>query len=369
MAATPQRGAGIGLPLLNLAGSQNARGIAAGSVHTCPAGNYYFFPGAYTVLEYLDPITGLWRGVQPYSMAPNYIVSDGANFRISNRSGTPVGAVVTAVGSGYTSTPVVTAGGTGGSIWQAIVGGAINTTLVVGTAGVGYNYPPNIIISAPPPGGVQATAHTTLSGGVPTAVVDNQGAGYLVAPTVTVVADPRDATAVTPGPTTPATWTVNSTLVGAGTVTAVVCTNQGNAVTAVPTLTISGGGGSSATATAIMAFAATGIGSVTGGAGFGNAQPFGVITTGGVVAATAAAGSVNPLLGTGIFIPRQASMTGTSTAGGAITATGLVINDPGLFQAVPTAMFIATGTGLISGAASATVTVGGVADSYILQPV
>ena len=84
-----------------------------------------------------------------------YIVADGTNWRLINRTGCPTAAVITNVGSGYTSAPTVTASA-GGSLWKAIVGGAINTTVTVTTAGT-YNYVPTIVFSAPPAGGINAT--------------------------------------------------------------------------------------------------------------------------------------------------------------------------------------------------------------------
>ena len=174
-------------------------------------------------------------------------------------------------------------------------------------------------------------------------VVD-QGAGYTKAPTITIVPSPYEATASTPGPTTPGVLTVNATLTGAGTITAVICTNPGTPVTSVPTLTISGGGGASGAATAIMCFTATGFTVGNGGAVYGNAQPFLVITGGGIVT-TAAGAVVNPSIGSNWFTPRQASISGTSSAGGAVTATGLSINDGGLFMAVPQGFVLASGTG------------------------
>ena len=367
MAITRQAGAGMGLQTWGLSGNNNVRSIPAGSVEIVPAGQFYITTGPYSQIQALDPISGLWRQLSPFNSAVQFVNSDGVNVRIANLTGTAVGGYVTNVGSGYTSAPVVTASA-GGSAWTAIVGGAINATVTITTAGAGYNYTPRLVISAPPVGGIQATATCTISGGAINAVtVVNQGAGYLTAPTIQVIADPRDALAATPGPTTTAVLTVNATLAGAQTITAVVCTNQGTVLTAVPTLTFTGGGGSSAAATVVMCFAATGFTVGAGGAAYGNAQPFGVITTGGIVAGSAGA-VVNPYIANGMFTPRQANMSGVSTSGGAVTATGLVVNDPGLFQAVPSGLVLAGGSGLATTVAQVTITVGGVADTVTLQP-
>lgn len=360
MAITRQGGSGIGLNNAPLPGNNNVLTMAAGAVYIFPAGQFYVSTGIYTSLQLKDPVTGLWRVPQTDGTGPTFITSDGANVRIANLAGCALGAVVTTAGSGYTSAPAVTASA-GGSTWQAIVGGAINATVTITTAGTGYLFPPQLFVSAPPPGGVQASAVCTISAGVINAVtVVNQGAGYTVAPTITVINDPRD-TAGSGG-----VLTVNATLAGAGTITAVMVTNHGSPVTAVPTLTFTGGGGSSAAATAVMQFAATGFTVGTAGAGYGNAQPFLVMAAGGVVAGSAS--TLNPQFGASILTPRTAFITGTSTAGGAITATGLVIQDPGVFQAVPTGFVLAGGSGLATGQGVVTITVGGSTDTSIVQP-
>lgn len=370
MATTPQRGPGIGLPLAPMAGNNGVRSLPAGSFHAVPPGQWYITPGPYCLLEWLDPVSGLWRGQNPLVGGAHYISSDGQNFRVGNRTGTALGAYVTNVGSGYTSAPTVTSNGSGGSLWKAIVGGAINATVAITTAGAGYNYAPQLIIGAPPAGGIQATATCTISAGAINAVtVVNQGAGYTTVPLITIVPDPREATAATPGPTTAGVLTINATLAGAQTITAVICTDPGAAVTSVPTLTFSGGGGSSAAATAVMCFTATGFTVGNGGAVYGNAQPFLVITGGGIVSGSAGA-VVNPDVGVNWFTPRQANISGTSTAGGAVTATGAVVNDGGLFMAVPQGFVLASGTGALpTTTAIVTITVGGVTDGYKLSPV
>lgn len=362
MAITRQGGPGIGLDNKPLSGNQNFRSLAAGTVDVLPPGQFYVTPGPYTFIQTLDPISGLWRTLQTFGNSNVFVSSDGANVRAANLTGCAVGALVTNVGSGYTSAPVVAASA-GGSAWTAIVGGAINSTVTITTAGVGYTNAPRLIISAPPPGGVQASAIAAVSAGAISSVtVINQGAGYTTAPTIQVSADPRDTI------TTTAVLTVNATLAGAATVTAVVCTNPGQPQTAVPTLAFSGGGGASAAATVVMCFAATGFTVGTAGAVYGNAQPFGIITTGGIVGGAVGA-NINPQLDKNIFTPRQANISGTSTAGGAVTATGAVINDAGLFQAVPTGLVIASGTGALpTTTAIVTITVGGITDQFYMQP-
>jgi hypothetical protein len=235
--------------------------------------------------------------------------------------------------------------------------------VTVGTAGTGYTYPPQVLISPPPAGGVPATATCVLSGaGVGTVTVVNHGAGYTSAPTVTFVNDTRDTTGSGAKATT--------TLTGSGTITAVLRNNRGTALTAVPTLTFTGGGGSSAAATVIMDFTVTGITVGTAGAAYGNAQPFLVAFEGGAVNPSNAGAVVNPAVSTGLFTPRSAKVLGTSTSGGATTATGAQIIDAGMFQAVPTGFVTASGTAALpTTTAIITATVGATTDTSLVQPI
>lgn len=356
-------GPGISLDTKPLTGNSNQIQLAAGETFVFPAGQFYVNPGLYTFLQVKDPLTGLWVPDEMNAYGKCFITADGANVRLANLTGCAIGALLTNAGSGYTSAPTVTASA-GGSTWQAIVGGALNTSVTITTAGAGYNYPPQLVVSAPPTGaGVPATMTCTISGGAINAVtVVNQGAGYTAVPTITVVPDPREASASTPGPTTPAVLT--AALTGSGTITAVLCTNHGTAQTSVPTLSFSGGGGSSAAATAIMCFTTTGYTVTTAGAAYGNAQPFYIQTAGYITSGSAA--YTNPSSQTGLLVPRQALYAGTSTAGGAIQ-TGATAIDSGIFQAIPAA-FVSPGNAVPTTQAVATMTVGGVSDISLVQP-
>lgn len=369
MAATRQAGPGMLLPslfptynrLVNQQVNQAAGPIslAAGQTELVPAGQWHVQLGPYSFLQVKDPVTGTWRTLGTSVHDVKAILSDGQNFRIANLTGCAVGAFITNVGSGYTSTPTVTASA-GASSWRAIVGGAINSTVTITTAGAGFTYAPLLLIDPPPPGGVQATAICTISGGAINAVtVINQGAGYTSVPNITILPDARDTGNIT---TTPV---LTATLTGSGTVTAILCTDHGTAQTAVPTLTIAGGGGASAAATAVMCFTLTGYTVGTAGAVYGNAQPVLSLFEGGIVAGSAGA-VVNPAIGPGLFTPRPGVITSTSTAGGALT-TGGVIMDGGLFQAVPQSFTLA-GNSVPTTQAVATPTVGGVTDTSYLYP-
>jgi len=385
---------GINIPLSLKALTSNEITLTAGQTALIPAGSWFIVPGPYTYLQFLDPVSGLWRNVaQMNGNCAQPVSSDGANFRLANLSGCAAGAVVTNAGSGYTSAPTVTASA-GGSLWRAIVGGLVNTTATVPSqAGANYTYPPICIIAPPPAGGIQATAVATISGGAVNGItITNQGAGYVSAPQIWFVADPRDpnnpvfnpntTTAITPcgaavsnfpgvpigTPVGQGTLGTTLTLTGANTIAAVVCTDPGTPQTSVPTLSFSGGGGSSAAATALMNFAVTGFTVVTAGSSYGNAQPFQLQSVGGVSAASAV--HTQPAVEKGITQVRQARIAGTTTAGGGIQTAGSIIEDSGIgFQLVPFLSVIPAGNALpTTTAAQATATVGGVTDTVYLMP-
>lgn len=338
---------------------QDALALGSGETFVIPAGQWYVTPGLYTFIQVRDPITNLWRVQEQTPNTTRFVTSDGVNTRVANLTGCALGALVTNVGSGYTSAPTVTAS-SGSSAWTAIVGGAINSTVTITTAGAGYSHKPMLIVEPPPNGGIPATVIvSTVSGGAITGVtVIDQGAGYTSAPAITVVPDPRDTV------TTLAVLT--TALTGSGTITAIVCTDHGTPLTAVPTLTISGGGGSSAAATAVMCFTATGLTITNAGAAYGNALPVLVNIAGGRIT-TAAGAVVNPNTGVGLINPRQGIGTLISEAGGTLVNQP-TFDDSGLFSKVPTAFFISSNPTVATTNAVATVTVGGVTDFCKLVP-
>ena len=365
MAITRQGGPGVLLDTRPMPGLSNQVTLAAGETFVLPTGQMYVNPGPYTFLQLLDPISGVWMPYQMNTFGKTFITSDGANIRLANLTGCAVGALITNAGSSYTSAPTVTASA-GGSTWRAIVGGAINTTITITAGGAGYNFAPQLVIAAPPAGGLPATATCTVSGGVINAVtVVNQGAGYTTAPAVTILPDPREATQTAPGPTTAAVLT--TALTGANTITGLVCTGQGTAQTAVPTLSFSGGGGSSAAATAIMCFTMTSFSVGTATTAYGTSQPFFVGTVGGLTAGSTA--YTNPLFQSQLSWVRPAQWNGTSAANGAVTATGAVAVDQGLFQAVPNTYVLPSGsTTLPAALAIVSANVGGISDTSMVQP-
>jgi hypothetical protein len=348
--------------------------LASGQVYTLPSGQYSAHLGPYTAIQQYDGVQQIWRFVEASAQsAPTIVSSDGSNVRLINMTGTVVGAVITTAGSGYTNGiyPAGTGNGTaasptctftagGGSVLatgNVIVGGAINTTVTITTAGSGYTRAPILLISAPPAGGVQATATCTISAGVINAVtVTNQGAGYTVAPTITVVNGTGDTTG------SGAVLTVNSTLVGSGTITAITINNNGANMTSVPTISFSPA--SSTAATAVMCFGLL-TSATTGGTGYTNTATAPFVATSNITAGTATL--TNPAISTGVFVPRPAIgyVTCSST-----TAWAATLTDNGLFQVasaytgvVPTSAAFGTTTGTVAN------TFGGVSDTVYLQTI
>ncbi len=345
--------------------------LSASECFIIPAGTYQIAAGSYTSLQFLDPVTGTWRTINAEtSFEPNYVDSDGGNWRLANLTGTPVGALITNAGTGYTNgigtaaTGLTITASSGASVWVPVVGGAVNSTVTITAAGSGYLYPPILVFDAPPVGGIQASGICTISTGAINAVtVTNQGAGYVTAPNITVINDFRD-TAGAGG-----ILTVNATLAGSGALTAMYPSNQGTALTSVPTFTFSPA--STTAATAVMNFVVTGItvGAGLSGTGYKTSQPFLVLTQGGIVAGTRATNVAGPIADTGLTQPRQAQIAGT-TATNAITASGAVVVDAGFgLQAVPNGIVLAGGTGTATANGRVTCVVGGITDTSYVQPI
>ena len=337
--------------------------LQSGECWTVPSGRWAVKPGKYTSLQEYDPIVGIWRSIGAGSTsAPlEAFFSDGINYRMANQTGCPVGASVTTAGSGYSSTaPVAFTPNTGGSIWRSIVGGAINTSVTVSNGGSNYVYPPTVLFSAPPPGGVPATGYCTLSGGaVSTVTVTDQGAGYNVPPTVTFVNDPREgANGVATGSGAAAV----TVLTGAGTVTALVCLDHGTGgQTAIVTVTAASG---SAAATVVMCWSITAytVSSTTAGSGYATPVIISAYDT-----APAQTTNTNPTISSSLVREREARIVGAIT-GTALTATGQVVKDGGVYAAQPTlyAYGFIQGAGAVQAVLAATM--GGNTDTSTIFP-
>lgn len=391
---TPLSGPGVGLPLpQNLYPSElfnapydfstNKVGLAPGQELPIPAGTWYVHLGSYLILEFLDPVTGVWQ------FAPNgawegglkYVKSDGFNVRIANRTGCIVGAVVTSYGNGsyvQATTAIAVTGST--ATFLPIVGGQLSVsgtfTVAVPNQGAGYGVPPILFIPAPPPatnnangvGGIPATAWLGMRTGTVAGVTfNNPGAGYPSAPTPIVLPNPTDpniATGITQA-------SVAFSLTGAGSLCGVLCTNSGAPLTngslGSITLAVTGAGATASVAALILQTILTA--TVTGpGTGYGTAiSP--VLTTGGGASAGTITNSPE-FLGLA-FRPRPAQISITPGNTSVSVATAGTIVDGGLFLSPPSAAFPVSG----AGAAPATTTIatiglmmGGTNDIAMYQP-
>jgi hypothetical protein len=378
------------LPLLNLQQTASAAQFTAGAVQAnnivslpaggsflLPAGTFYIEPGPVTSLQFLDPVTQIWRTINSTPLAGGFNVdADGGNVRLANLTGCPIGALITNAGTaltngiGTTATGMTITPSAGGSVWVPVIGGANNTTVAITAAGANYSFAPLLVCSPPPAGGIQMTATCTVTAGTVGAVtVVNQGAGYTAAATITALNDYRDSTG------SGAVLTAGA-LVGSGVLTAMYpsgATNtafnagvggHGTPLTAVPTFTWSPA--STISATAVMNFVVTGIAITSFGSTVATGSMF-VGMAGAIVGGTRATNTAGPVADTALTQPRPAWIQpGIGT--GSITVTGTVVVDPGFgFQAVPTLGFITAG-GLITTSVAATATVGGQTDYSWVQP-
>lgn len=349
--------------------------VPAGGAFYIPAGWFIVRTGQYTQTQFLDPGTGTWQPFSQIGRDTKWINSDGGNFRIVNPTGCPIGALVTANGTGYAQTNTTAVLSVGNSAWQPVVGNSL-TGITVGNdpkgnaGGTNFTLPPIVDIPPPPPGGVPASATATLSAGaVASVTMLNEGAGYTSGAVTPLIRpnpfDPNIGTITVPALTT----TLAGGTAASGGVNALLCTNYGSVLSgsqmAGATLTISGNG-ASATATPVFCMAVTAVAlSASGGAAYpGTAVD--VDTVGGTVT-TAAASVFNPGFSTGLLIPRKANIY-APVSGGVVQAA--VIVDGGLFQVAPSAIVLAqaaASAGLPTTATAATLTMGGVTDSVWLQ--
>jgi hypothetical protein len=395
------------------------------------SGQYFLQLGQYTTLQMYDEGMGYWQNVDvtPYALVT--ISSDGANFRVSNSTGGPVGAVITAAGSGGTNGfygysqfgagqggQIVIQNGTttignsiftitpsaGGSLWNAIVGGAINATIsfsgtvfngnlssqnpsgvgqsltafgqtsaaggITASAGTNYTKPPLIVFTPPLNQGNQPyvlpIAVCTISGGAINAVtVIDQGCGMISLPGINVVPQPGDTT----GGGACLGWLFGATGTaglgagtGSGSVLAMWPYYTGTALAAAPTFTYGGTSNPAPTATPIMNWTITSITNTTPGSGYTNA--FGVVQ-GGVLVATPAANtstSYTQKISNPVYPPLVvAPTTGVTTLSG--NGFGGVN-----FQVAPTLAFgtqLAAGT--VTTVAVQTPVMGGASDIVKLQ--
>lgn len=321
------------------------------------AGWFYAKLGRYTALQFKDPITGIWRGVGDNGNGETYFYSDGANVRIANQSGCAVGAVVTTAGSAYATAPTVVASA-GGSVWQAVLGPVVSTTVAVTFGGTNYTYPPFVAIDAPPlgGGGLQAAGYATLTNGVVSSVtITDQGAGYLGGvPNITFINDSRDTTG------SGASATV--TLTGFNTVAAVICLDHGNPIVSgtVPTLTFGSG---SAAATVLMNWGITTYSVTTAGAGYGNSAFIELTAVGPAVVGSPA--YLNPATQQNLVRVRKASVWVPTSGAGALLVGGQIV-DGGVYTGIPTPIYTIPTTPGTTGVLAPVL--GGFTDTCLVQP-
>ena len=349
---------------------QNVIDLAPATQIPIPRGTWLVSIGRVSVLQMQDPVTGIWR-IHPWTYAARngviQIDSDGFNYRIANLTGCPVSAVVVAAGSGYPANTTVTAGGTGGSLWQPIIGGAVSISSIT-SAGSGYGVPPIVLIPAPPPPGVQATADAVIqSGTVASVTMRDWGAGYTVAPVVTLLPNPTDPNLLSG--TAMVAAKVLATLQGSGSITAVLCTNPGQSISAVPTLTVSGTGGSGASVVPLLMQTITGATVNGAGASITSAsfQGFPSALTAGQTPNTQ---FPNPHIDLSTFIPRIGFGT-LAASGGSISSVGTVF-DGGLYVGgnvgIAAAVTAQSAAGANATLPSLTATLGAVNDIVWMQP-
>jgi hypothetical protein len=184
---------GPGIPLFGDSPQNSGRPpvitLPAGGIYDLPQGDYLITTGGQTVLQWANPLNGLWYGVSPPSSTTS-ITADGGNYRLVNLSGVAVGANITNAGSGGVNGigpsqtgSTVTFAGTTPAQGYVIVGGSVPAPTVT-QGGSGFLVPPLICCDPPPVGGIQATFTSTISvAGVLTGVTQvNPGAGYLAVP-------------------------------------------------------------------------------------------------------------------------------------------------------------------------------------------
>ncbi len=394
--------------------------LGSGQYFYPPPGNYLFTLGGQSVLQWWDPILSTWRNICP-AVSPGAAVSvDGYNYRILNQSGVVQGAAITTAGSGGvngigpTQTgSTVTFAAPGGNGQQAkgyvIVGGAVGTTGGTATltqAGSGFAVPPLILIDPPPPGGIQATAVSTITAGgaLNSVTVVNPGAGYTSVPNFYVIpqfldypgqlalpytipatglaapnfppgliaggAGPGGTGGIMPPqsftmglqlafPITGGALVTSPALAGSGTLTGIVVTDYGSAYTSVPAVTFGGTSLGAAAATSLMSWCVTAIAG-SGGAGYTVGNPvissLGYLIVGGVA---------QRIVNNDYMLPREFHGVLTSTAG------AIQIEDPGFgFQTVLAAGNFGVAQSTSIGGTSVTfsgVTMGGINDSSLLQ--
>lgn len=368
--SSPLSGPGLGLPFpQNLYPSQlqnapadastNRLSLQPGDSFVLPAGDWYVSLGFYNVLQYLDPVSGVWATGAGASQSRGimFVKSDGFNCRVANLTGCVFSVSIINGGTGYAqATTTITAVGTFNRATPTllpIIGGALGLTgtytLDVTTAGAGYGVPPIVMIPPPPPsyanangvGGIPATAVALIgtAGTISSISITNPGAGYPSVPTAVIVPSPFD-----PNLTTGITQaTVAFSLTSAGVIMGAFVTNNGgplnNGSLGSVTLSIGGAGASGSLTANVMQTVVSG--SVSGpGVGYGTAEAP-VITTGGAPVAGTITNDPNALRLA--WLPRPANIGLTAANTSVSIGSPMTIYDGGLFLSAPSTVVSAGG--------------------------
>jgi hypothetical protein len=378
-------GPGIGLPFpqnlyptqLNNApqdASSNTFSLNQGDVFVLPAGDWYVTLGLYCIIQYLDPVTGIWATGPgaAFNRGQIHVSSDGFNCRVANLTGCVISASVINGGTSYvqatTTITVVGAFQTGVALptFAPIVGGALGFTGTfatdIPTKGAGYGIPPVVMIPPPPPavanpngvGGIPATAVAILgaSGSLTSVSITNPGAGYPSAPVAAILTSPFDpnlSTGITQA-------SVAFSLTSAGVIMGAFCTNNGgplnNGSLNSLTLTIGGAGTSGSLTANVMQTVVSA--TVSGpGTGYGTSQ--GLVTTVGGVPNTGTITN-DPMASYLAWDPRPANIGLTPGNTSVSVATAGTVYDGGLFEGAPGAIWVPGG-----GVVNSTVTLGTIA--------
>ena len=387
----PLSGPGVGLPPnTNLYPTQlgnapadfspNRIGLTGGQMIVLPAGDWYVSLGMYCVLQFYDAVSNSWviGASGGWECGVMFVKSDGFNCRVANLTGCPVGAVslgASTQGGWVQATTTIAVTGGGGSLWNPIVGGALTCagTLVTAQAGAGYGIAPMLFIPPPPGpannangvGGVAAHAIAFIAGGTISSVtLTNQGAGYPAATTFTIVAVPQPFDPNLSSGITAATLTFTPS--GSGSITAVICTNNGAPVAGpyTPGITLTpSGAGTNATIAAVMMQSVL---SATLTAGPGIAGGAAMVTTVGGNPSLGSLGST-PEFNYKAFKPRPAQIS-VVTATSTIAAQNGVVIDGGLFENTPSPIFMGGSAQSYSlGGPTITLTMGTQNDNVVIQ--
>jgi hypothetical protein len=148
-----------------------------------------------------------------------------------------------AAGSGYTSDPAVVITGDGTGATAHVVRSFAVASIAVSAGGAGYTVAPTVTVPVPTgANGRRATAHAVLTAGAVTSIViDDPGQGYLTAPTPTMTGG--DGAGATVGA---------ATLEAAGAIDSIVIDTAGSDFSVPPIISFTGGGGTLAAASAIL---------------------------------------------------------------------------------------------------------------------